>query len=337
MTDYGVTDKGFIIKPYSVILEELKLLAQQYFGEDIDLSENSRFLRFLEIIAKREDELWQKLEEVYYSGFIQFANGENLDRVVALLGIRRKEGETDEELRLRAINFAPYAKATVYSIKAALLELEGVTDVNVDEDTTNHTVSIIVAGGNDDEIAQTIENVRPAGIPVTWKRPTLVQIGVAVKITKSPSADATTVQSAVEQAIQDYIGALHIGQAVIYSDVAKAILSLDEVDDIVWLVAGKYVEETIGTGDGSTTTFYLTNTPVAENTEKIYVDGVLKTRGTDYTIDYTTGAVTFTTAPAAGSVIKAEYLYDGIDAFGEQITLAPDEKAVNGVHTVEVV
>ena len=89
MTDYGVTAKGFIIKPYSVILGELKLLAQQYFGEDIDLSENSRFLRFLEIIAKREDELWQLAEDVYYSGYIDFATGQSLDYIAALVGYKR--------------------------------------------------------------------------------------------------------------------------------------------------------------------------------------------------------------------------------------------------------
>jgi len=77
MTDYGVTANGF--------------LAKQEFGEDIDLSENSRLLRFLEIVAKREDELWQMAENAYYAGFIDFATGQNLDRLVAILGIRRKQ------------------------------------------------------------------------------------------------------------------------------------------------------------------------------------------------------------------------------------------------------
>lgn len=89
MTKYGVTSQGFIPKPYSVILEELKLLAKQMFGENIDLSENSRFLRFLEIIAKREDELWQLAENIYYSGYIDFATGQSLDNVAALVGYKR--------------------------------------------------------------------------------------------------------------------------------------------------------------------------------------------------------------------------------------------------------
>ncbi|MEM2726669.1 MAG: baseplate J/gp47 family protein [Archaeoglobaceae archaeon] len=87
---YGVTESGFIPKPFSVILDELKMFAKQQFGEDIDLTENSRLLRFLEIVAKREDELWQLAEDVYYSAFIDYATGNSLDNVAALLGFTRR-------------------------------------------------------------------------------------------------------------------------------------------------------------------------------------------------------------------------------------------------------
>ena len=235
--NYGVTDKGFIIKPYSVILEELKLLAQRYFGEDIDLSENSRLLRFLEVLAKREDELWQLAEDVFYSGFIQFANGESLDRVVALLGIRRKEGETDEELRYRATRYAPYSKATLHSIKSTLLQIEGVIDVNVQEDLTNHRVMVVIAGGPDEIISQTIEDVRPAGIPVQWQRPTAKSIDVNVKIKVLEGYNASEVQSNVQNAVTNYLNDLHIGEDVIFSDLVKVILQVEGVDDIVSLSA----------------------------------------------------------------------------------------------------
>lgn len=86
---YGVTQTGFRPKPFSVILEELKQLAKQEFGEDIDLSENSRLLRFLEIVAKRMDELWQMAEDVYYSAFIDYATGDSLDSLAALVGYKR--------------------------------------------------------------------------------------------------------------------------------------------------------------------------------------------------------------------------------------------------------
>lgn len=90
--------------------------------------------------------------------------------------------------------------------------------------------------------------------------------------------------------------------------------------------------QSIGTGDGSNKIFQLVKTytagsrtytrnivkPVTSSvkkfdgtscadTVKIYDNGTLKTAGTDYTLDYTTGIVTFTTAPAAGHAITADF------------------------------
>jgi len=65
--------------------------------------------------------------------------------------------------------------------------------------------------------------------------------------------------------------------------------------------------ENVGTGDGTTTTFYLQNPPLEEESETIYIDGVAQTRDVDYTIDYETGQITFTNAPPSGAVITADY------------------------------
>ena len=62
----------------------------------------------------------------------------------------------------------------------------------------------------------------------------------------------------------------------------------------------------IGTGDGSDTVFNL-SAPVLTNSETIYVAGAAKTRDVDYTINFTTGAVTFTGAPANGAAVTADY------------------------------
>jgi len=67
--------------------------------------------------------------------------------------------------------------------------------------------------------------------------------------------------------------------------------------------------ESVGTGDGTTTVFNLQESPVLENSETVYVDGTAQTRDTDYTIDYDTGQITFTTAPASGAAITADYTH----------------------------
>lgn len=59
-----------------------------------------------------------------------------------------------------------------------------------------------------------------------------------------------------------------------------------------------------------TETYYLGQTDIMENSEKVYVNGQLKTRNTDYTIDYKTGILTFLTPlpPDADVRVTFEYL-----------------------------
>jgi uncharacterized protein (TIGR02217 family) len=84
-----------------------------------------------------------------------------------------------------------------------------------------------------------------------------------------------------------------------------------------------------GTGDGATTIFGLYKTyssggvtrtrrivkPVA-GTVTIYKNGVLQTLTTDYSIDYSTGIVTFTAAPAAAAVLGCKGQFDVPCFFG---------------------
>jgi len=68
--------------------------------------------------------------------------------------------------------------------------------------------------------------------------------------------------------------------------------------------------EGVGTGDGSTVSFVLEHGCVVEDSETIYVDGEPQTRDANYTIEYVTGCVTFTTAPASESTVTADYSYN---------------------------
>lgn len=63
--------------------------------------------------------------------------------------------------------------------------------------------------------------------------------------------------------------------------------------------------EAVGTGNGVVTAYALDNTPIVHDSEIIYVDGVSVT---NYTIDYSTGAITFTGTPPTGA-ITADYTY----------------------------
>lgn len=76
--------------------------------------------------------------------------------------------------------------------------------------------------------------------------------------------------------------------------------------------------ESVGVGDDNRKIFRLEYSPVVPLTEKIYLDGVLKTLNTDYTISNEIGDIKFLVAPNLGSIITADYI-TGIDAFEEFI------------------
>ena len=88
----------------------------------------------------------------------------------------------------------------------------------------------------------------------------------------------------------------------------------------------------IGTGDGSDTTYQLvkkytdavvtrtrTITKPVSGTVLIAVDGVGQTDGADFTVNLTTGLVTFTTVPGAGKSVTAGYEFDVPVRFGEEV------------------
>lgn len=82
-------------------------------------------------------------------------------------------------------------------------------------------------------------------------------------------------------------------------------------------------DQVIGVGDGSNKTFQLRkayisgSTTVYRNITKpvsgkvdIWVNGVLQTEGADYTVDTSTGIITFTVAPTMGHQVDASFEFD---------------------------
>jgi len=86
---YGVVPNGFVVKTYETILAEKKEKAKELFGSDIDLTDTSPLMKLLQIQALEEQRLWEMAEAFYYSAFVDYATGESLDRVAALIGQTR--------------------------------------------------------------------------------------------------------------------------------------------------------------------------------------------------------------------------------------------------------
>lgn len=77
-------------------------------------------------------------------------------------------------------------------------------------------------------------------------------------------------------------------------------------------ISEKFLAETVaqetpsGLINGSNTSYSLAQTPESASAVALYLDGLLLTQGTDYTISGT--AITMTTAPALAQVLRAQYL-----------------------------
>jgi uncharacterized protein (TIGR02217 family) len=91
---------------------------------------------------------------------------------------------------------------------------------------------------------------------------------------------------------------------------------LNESDLTQRLEDSVYSGQPIGTGDGVTVNFQLVRNfggfleacqNPANQSAKVYVNGAVKTQGTDYTISL--GMVTFTVAPALGAAITADFTF----------------------------
>lgn len=72
----------------------------------------------------------------------------------------------------------------------------------------------------------------------------------------------------------------------------------------------------VGTADGSKTTFYTPTAPIASNKFAVYVDNQLIAPA-QYTVDYSTGEITFTAAPTSGKVVARFVDLTGGPAMGE--------------------
>ncbi len=89
MSNYGVTEKGFILKRIDTILEELHTELTEGFGIDTRRSESSFLQVLITTFASQIAQLWETAQDSYYAKFPATATNINLDHAVQYGGIRR--------------------------------------------------------------------------------------------------------------------------------------------------------------------------------------------------------------------------------------------------------
>ncbi|MBN2734706.1 MAG: baseplate J/gp47 family protein [Methanomicrobiaceae archaeon] len=163
MTEYGVIPEGFRAKTYPEVLESLMSTARTVFGFDVDLTTGSLLGQFVRSIAVEMTTLYQQEEAVYYSGFISSAEGQSLDRVVALVGIKRRaaskaSGTVTFSVTSAASAAIPIPAGTVVgtSDESLLFETTEAGTIEVDETSVNISVTALTAGSEGNVSGDTV-------------------------------------------------------------------------------------------------------------------------------------------------------------------------------------
>ena len=86
---FGLKEYGFVRKQYNDIVETMNENARNLFGENVNLASRSPIGIFIRVMAWSMSLVWQLAEKVYYSAFIETAEGVNLDYAAKYIALSR--------------------------------------------------------------------------------------------------------------------------------------------------------------------------------------------------------------------------------------------------------
>jgi hypothetical protein len=162
VAEYGLTDKGFLKKPYEIIKEEMEEKWVDIFGANINLNPESPQGQIIAINAEAIYDVWEMMEKVFSSFNIDDVGGLLLNHRSQLRGLTRLPNETDIELRLRLKEQLPNNVLKLKDeLTDELLKVENIEDVTVKY--KRGITEVYALGGNDLAIAKTILNYMPPG------------------------------------------------------------------------------------------------------------------------------------------------------------------------------
>ena len=173
-----------------------------------------------------------------------------------------RDTETDAQLRARYHrSVSKPGGSSPSAIEAALLDIEGVLDAKVRQNTKMVTdpetgippkaIAPIVWGGDPEEIVATLARVKTGGIQcwgedvvheitdshgekhiIGFNRPDIVTVNVAAVLSVDPAAFPSNGSTLVAAAIEGYLSGLALGEDVIYTRLISRIHSVPGIIDI---------------------------------------------------------------------------------------------------------
>jgi hypothetical protein len=130
---YGLTQSGFVAKPFARLLAEKLALARALFGNDLDLSSGSVLRKLFEVTALEDARTWAALSAMYDNSFVSSATGEALSRLGEELGLLRPHLEARGTVSLKLEADLPANKDVLNIPRGARLLTPGGHHVATDE------------------------------------------------------------------------------------------------------------------------------------------------------------------------------------------------------------
>lgn len=97
MAEYGVTDKGFVLKRYDEILKDLQNSVSNALGFDVSQNRQSMLNAALLVpFADKIAALWETAQESYYAKYPSTATGVNLDNACQYANVTRESNRRTE-------------------------------------------------------------------------------------------------------------------------------------------------------------------------------------------------------------------------------------------------
>ncbi|MEF2554056.1 hypothetical protein VQ042_22400 [Aurantimonas sp. A2-1-M11] len=172
MSTYGVQPTGFVRKNLATTLAELEQQMVTEFAPGVIQTPQSPFGQLNGLMADIITELWELAQDVYQSYDPDQAEGSRLDILGRIRLIRRNETESDSNLRQLITNDAT-ARINLADLFRAVKNVPGVTFARVfvnetpeidDLGLTPNTVAVAALGGDDDDIAEAINQFVIPGV-----------------------------------------------------------------------------------------------------------------------------------------------------------------------------
>ena len=156
--------------------------------------------------------------------------------------------------------------------------------------TTTFTLTNEVPGGSSQNVMVVVNNV-------------VQEPDVAYTIADDASNSPKILTFTGTPANGDSIYVIHRGLTSIFHKPATGSVGANELETTL----KTFTTDTF-TGNGSATTFTLTEVPANSTQIMVFVDGILQKSSTNYSVNTTTGVLTFTSAPDNSAEIEVKHL-----------------------------